>query len=413
MTPAGVTNWLADRIAAHRPMPVDAFMRAALTDPEHGYYRRSQAIGASGDFITAPEISQIFGELIGIWVAASWQALGEPTAWRLIELGPGRGTLMADLLRALQVLPAARAALTVQLVEVNERLRDEQRAKLAGCGVPVGWRDSVDPPLAPLPTVVIANEFLDALPIRQLVARDGRWHERMVTTAAHLGLPPSLPLPHQGGGGGLALVKQAWHLAPLDPSPLEGRGRVGGCLETEVSATTLAFTASETPIPPEQLHRLAEPEVPGSICELMSGAADYLRGLAAALADAPQIHLYIDYGHLGPVQGDTLQAVTSHRYVDLLQAPGAHDLSAQVDFAQIGAAAISAGLACFGAITQAEFLGRLGAAARLERLAAGKEARTIHQLQTGLARLMDPSGMGARFKVLALASPGLAVPPVF
>ena len=365
-----MSNWLAERIAAHGPMPVDAFMQACLTDPVHGYYRCNQAIGVAGDFITAPEISQIFGELIGIWVAASWQALGEPKAWRLIELGPGRGTLMSDLLRALKVLPAARAGVRVELVEVNERLRVEQAAKLAGCGVPVAWREAVVAPFESLPTIVIANEFLDALPIRQLVAKDGRWRERFI-----------------------ALATQPRH-------PREGGGDEAGL--------SLSFTAFGAP-----QNAAAPAATDGSICELMSGAESHLAQLVETLSAAPHSHLYVDYGHSGPVIGDTLQAVTAHTYVDPLASPGSHDLSAQVDFTQIAEAAKATGLTAHGPITQAEFLGRLGAAARLERLAHGKDLRTIHQLQTGLARLMDPSGMGGRFKVLALSSPGLAVPPVF
>ena len=145
----------------------------------------------------------------------------------------------------------------------------------------------------------------------------------------------------------------------------------------------------------------------------MTGATDLIEDIAAALAGAPSYHLYIDYGHLGPVPGDTLQAVSAHRYADPLAAPGEHDLSAQVDFAQIAAAAQANGLTTHGPITQGKLLGRLGAAQRLERLAANQDARTLLTLHTGLARLMDPSGMGARFKALALASPGLAVPVVF
>ncbi len=343
-------------------MPVDAYMRACLTDPEHGYYRRRQAIGAAADFITAPEISQIFGELIGIWVAASWQALGEPVRWRLIELGPGRGTLMADMLRAMTVLPRARAGIEVVLVEVNQQLREQQRAKLVDCGVGVTWREGFSTQLEPLPTIVIANEFLDALPIRQLVAKDGHWHERMVTLA-----------PDSVGSESLRL----------------------------------SFGLGAAPVAP------AEGAPDGATREIMSGAQAYLHNLAASLAAAPQIHLYVDYGHVGPVLGDTLQAVTAHHYSDPLEAPGEHDLSAQVDFAQIAAVARANRMNSCGPLVQAELLGRLGAAQRLERLAHGKDARTLHQLQTGLARLMDPSGMGGRFKALALASEGLAAPPVF
>ena len=364
-----MTGWLTERLASGGPMPIDAFMRACLTDETHGYYRRHQAIGAAGDFVTAPEISQIFGELIGIWVASCWQQLGKPTAWRLMELGPGRGTMMADMLRALKVLPEAHGGAEVVLVETNTRLEGEQRERLASSGVPVRWcGDAVLEPPKSVPTIVVANEFLDALPIRQLIAKDGQWYERCVALVAD-GRGSASDLPQMG------FVRSA---VPVDPA-----------------ATTLT------------------PHPAGSVCELLTDSTGMLDGLCRALAGASQIHLYIDYGHSGPVLGDTLQAVVAHRYANPLTAPGEQDLSAQVDFTQIAQAAANAGLTPHGPITQAELLGRLGAADRLQRLAANKDARTVHRLQTGLARLMDPSGMGTRFKAIALTSQGLAAPPVF
>ena len=174
-------------------MRIDQYMAACQTHPELGYYRTRAAIGAAGDFITAPEISQVFGELTGLWAGACWQAMGAPERWRIVELGPGRGTLMGDALRALKLLPAARAALEVLLIEASPVLAAQQRAALDGCGVPVAWTESLpsrllpvdsDVNLVPLPTVVIGNEFLDALPIRQLVVQDGQWRERCVGLSA-------------------------------------------------------------------------------------------------------------------------------------------------------------------------------------------------------------------------------------
>ncbi len=420
-----MTNWLAARIAAEGPMPVEAFMRACLMDDTHGYYRQRQAIGAAGDFITAPEISQIFGELIGIWVAVCWQSLGEPTRWRLIELGPGRGTLMADALRALKVLPVARGGLEVVLVESNVRLRDQQRARLADCGVPVGWRENVGV-ASPLPSIVIANEFLDALPIRQLVAVNGHWHERLVGVWAAQQDPAPRPDPLLESTGRGSIAPGGWlpgGAAPgasknSAPSPRfdAERGGVSGGNESGTNSRgagqqALCFIVSESPIVEALFSPPPQPD--GAFCEVMTGAADMLGGLACSLAGAPHMHLYIDYGHLGPVAGDTLQAVSAQRYADPLAAPGEHDLSAQVDFAQVAGAAKTAGLTAYGPITQAELLGRLGAAARLQRLTQGKDARTMQQLQSGLARLMDPSGMGARFRAMALTSEALAAPPVF
>jgi len=179
-------EWLAAEIGAHGPMPVERYMQECLLHPEFGYYRNKQAIGATGDFITAPEISQVFGELIGIWTAAAWAGLGEPKRWRLVELGPGRGTLMADALRALKVLPGARAGAEVVLVEANGVLREQQRAALAASGLEAAWLDDASAlaGLPPLPTILIANEFLDALPIRQFVMADGAWRERCVALSS-------------------------------------------------------------------------------------------------------------------------------------------------------------------------------------------------------------------------------------
>ena len=382
MNTAALRGWLAAEIAAHGPMPVERYMRECLMHEQFGYYRTQQAIGAMGDFITAPEISQVFGELIGIWAAAAWAGLGQPQRWRLVELGPGRGTLMADALRALGVLPAARAGLEVVLVESNEVLVAEQRAKLAGCGVPVMW---IAAPgslagLPPQPTVLIANEFLDALPIRQFVFTSGDWHERCVGLARPLaaGLDEEV--------AETAILRFAARLEL-------------GAGDREPPAT-----------PAQQSTAIAPPPPDGAICEVMAGAVALIEDLAKS---APAYLLFIDYGHEGPVFGDTLQAVTAHHFADPLAEPGNADLSAQVDFAQVGDAAIAAGFVAFGLITQAEFLGRLGAAERLERLCRGKPAATVQALQSGLGRLMQPAGMGGRFKALALASKGLAAPPAF
>jgi len=375
---ASLKDWLGAEIAANGPVSVERYMRECLLHPQFGYYRTRQAIGKAGDFITAPEISQIFGELIGIWTAAAWTGLGEPERWRLVELGPGRGTLMMDLLRALKVLPVALAGVEVVLVEANPVLRDMQRALLAGTGLPVVWLEEAAglAGLPSLPTVLIANEFLDALPIRQFVRLDGAWCERCITVSS----------------------------SPRLSGERVPEGRVRGRLEFDAAP-------HPNPLPTDVWGERASANAPdGTISEIMSGAA----ALVAELAILSCAYmLFIDYGHEGPLFGDTLQAVTGHRFEDVLANPGKADLSAHVDFAQVRACATAKGLAGYGPIIQAEFLGRLGAAERLERLAHGKDAAAVQALQMGLARLMQPNGMGGRFKVLALASKGLARPPVF
>ena len=386
-------------------MRIDQYMAACQTHPELGYYRTCAAIGAAGDFITAPEISQVFGELTGLWAGACWQAMGAPERWRIVELGPGRGTLMGDALRALKLLPAARAALEVLLIEASPVLAAQQRAALDGCGVPVAWTESLpsrllpvdsDVNLVPLPTVVIGNEFLDALPIRQLVVQDGQWRERCVGLSA---------------GGELSFVAGANVEGILAELPegsvrelLTGAVSYISGLSGALTGETLASSWPGLTRPSSG----ADPDMAaGTLVGQVKPGHDE-GGVAMPLA-----MLFIDYGHTGPVPGDTLQAVRGHRYVDPLDTPGEADLSAQVDFAQVLDAARAIGLDGYGPISQAAYLGRLGAAERLERLTRGKDAGTVHQLQTGLARLMDPSGMGARFKAIALTSKGLARPPGF
>lgn len=346
---------LADRIGRIGPIPVADYVEACLQDPEHGYYRRQIAIGAEGDFVTAPEISQVFGELIGLWCAVVWQQMGSPASLRLLELGPGRGTLMRDALRAVRLVPAFRDALRVEFVETNTALIDVQRATLADAGVPVAWHDDLKGDAAP--TIVIANEFLDTLPVEQLIFHDGAWRERLVglnaagdltfldgSRAADAGLPPGLPSPSEG-------------------DVLETRRRAFDAL-----ARTLA--------------KLGEP---------MAG-------------------LFIDYGHAKPGYGDTLQAVARHRYAGPFEAPGEADLTAQVDFAAFADALHEHGIACDGPVPQGEFLGRLGAVERASRLMAANPAQA-GDIEAAVARLMAPTGMGGRFQVLGIRSVDLGLLP--
>ena len=200
---------LAARIAQDGPISVADYMQACLHDPEHGYYRRRMAIGGAGDFVTAPEISQVFGELIGLWCVVVWQQMGAPQTVRLIELGPGRGTLMRDALRASRLVPEFRAALSVDLIETNAALADVQRTTLGGEDVALRWSAELEPGAAP--AIVVANEFLDTLPVAQWAFRDGAWHRRSVgldaagdlnffdgAPDAHITLPDDLGTPLDG-----------------------------------------------------------------------------------------------------------------------------------------------------------------------------------------------------------------------
>ncbi|MEZ5910423.1 MAG: SAM-dependent methyltransferase [Hyphomicrobiaceae bacterium] len=363
-TTTALAQALAARIASEGPLALSAYMAACLGDAGHGYYRTQQAIGAAGDFITAPEISQVFGEIVGLWSAVAWQGLGEPERWRLIELGPGRGTLMQDALRAMKVLPAALAGLEVVLVEANPRLADEQRRRLASGTCPVSWRTALAPLPGDLPAVIVANEFLDALPIDQLWRTDTGWHMRTVALAPD---------------GRLQFASR-----PADAA---------------LAARAVASVARHE----------REPR-PGEIVEVRD-----LSPLLAALAPltvGSLTCLFIDYGHDRAGYGDTLQAVRRHAYEPPLAHPGQADLSAPVDFAATAADLASLSLTPSASLPQGVFLGRLGAVERASRLMAASPTAAAG-IEAAVHRLMAPSGMGGRFRALAAWSGRRPPPPPF
>ncbi len=352
---------LKQRIAQGGPISVEAYMHACLYDPDHGYYVKSTAIGAGGDFITAPEVSQVFGELIGLWSAVVWQLMGSPARVRLIELGPGRGTLMADALRAARVLPAFLSAVDVELIETNQVLIACQKQALGTAVVPVSWFEHLLP--APVPSIIIGNEFMDTYPVGQSVLADDGWRERQVT---------------------------------LD---------VAGRLAFGTGSPNLTSTFPEVAFADE-----AEP-APGAILEFRRSPS-IIEDIAALTRQAPIASLQIDYGHQRPSFGDTLQAVRDHRFEHPLTSPGEADLTAQVDFHDIGTRATGLGLAVDGPVTQAEFLGALGIAERTSRLMAANP-HAAGSLEIGVARLMSPTGMGGHFKAIGLRSPALPPLPGF
>jgi NADH dehydrogenase [ubiquinone] 1 alpha subcomplex assembly factor 7 len=383
---------LRDLIVRHGPLPVDEYMRVCLGDPKHGYWQQAATIGKSGDFITAPEISQVFGELIGLWSVMVWEGMGRPSPVRLVELGPGRGTLMNDALRAAQLVPPFLDAATVHLIEISDPLRELQARTLlpppvhAEHGSAMTWGrageggnhdgSGIPPPLTPphkgegnsLPmswhgaleevppgaAIVIANEFLDALPIRQLVNDGDVWRERVVDLAPE---------------GGLRF---------MSGQAVEFRGGTDA--------------------------------KPGDIVELRAGEDEMLAALAAR--KEPHMALFVDYGPAGHSFGDTLQAVHRHAYADPLIAPGASDLTAHVHFAALAQKAGDAALTPYGPISQAEFLARLGIVPRAQKLMAANPARA-GDIEAGVQRLVSPAGMGGLFKVMAVGSPHLPPPPPF
>jgi NADH dehydrogenase [ubiquinone] 1 alpha subcomplex assembly factor 7 len=355
----GLLAELSARIRREGPMRVDQFMEACHAHPLYGYRHKERSIGAGGDFVTAPEISQVFGELIGLWSAVAWETMGRPAPLRLAELGPGRGTLMRDALRAGKAMPGFLPAVSVHLVEISQPMRQLQRAALllsdaGGAHVSaVMWHETLAG-VPEGPAIVIANEFLDALPIRQFV-HDGRtWRERMVAL---------------GHGGHLVFA-------------------AGNAVDL----------------------RSNRPAQPGAILEVRTGEDELLTALATRTA--PTLALFIDYGPAEPSFGDTLQAVRGHAYVDPLAEPGVADLTAHVQFAVLAGKAHAAGLAAGGPLTQAEFLGRLGIVERTARLMALNPSRAA-ALEAATQRLMSPGGMGQLFKAMAVHSPSLPTPPGF
>jgi len=358
---------IAARIARLGPISLAEYMAEALTRPAGGYYMAGDPFGAAGDFVTAPEISQMFGELLGLWCADTWQRLGAPEPVLLVELGPGRGTLLADALRAARGVPGFPKALHPHLVEASPALAARQRIALAPHEATLGreprWHASLgEVPEGPL--LLIANEFFDALPVRQFERRPEGWCERRVALAED----------------GATLV-----LAPGPPSPA---------------------VAALVPVP------LRDSEV-GSVVEVSSAAASTAAEIGRRLAAEGGVALIVDYGHDRPRCGATLQALSRHARRDILEAPGSADLTAHVDFSALAEAAESAGASAHGPVPQSGFLEALGIRQRAAALAARADARQAAEIDAALARLTDPAGMGGLFRVLALTAPGLGVPAGF
>jgi NADH dehydrogenase [ubiquinone] 1 alpha subcomplex assembly factor 7 len=347
-------------IRAQGPVSIAEFMRTVLTGRGDSYYRRADPFGAAGDFVTAPEISQIFGELIGLWCVDLWQKLGSPKPFTLVEFGPGRGTLMKDALRASRVAPAFREAVSVVMVEVSEALREAQRRSLGD--VRARWHDNLDDVEIAGPVIFVANEFFDALPIRQFVRAPDGWRERCVG---------------------------------LDASD----GLVFGAAPDVVDERLI----------PE---RLRGAEV-GAVVEISPARSGVAEAIGARLAEFGGGALLIDYGYCGPAAGDTLQAVKAHAYADVLAEPGSADLTSHVDFTALGQALVDDGARIHGPVAQGAFLNRLGAFERAERLKRAATAEQTVQIDGAYRRLTAPEAMGSLFKVLCAVSPASLQPAGF
>lgn len=330
------------------PMSIATFMGLALTHPREGYYTGADPLGAKGDFVTAPEISQMFGELIGFFVVNLWQQLGEPRSFTLLEPGPGRGTLMQDALRVAARAEGFLDACHLQLFETNPALKAQQAERL-GQYNPY-WADEIDA-VADDPLIVVANEFFDALPIRQFVKATDGWHERQV---------------------GLRDGKRTFGLSP-------------------------------TPIPGEALPEAVRNDNDGAIYEVNLAAADALQRLGKRIAAQRGAILAIDYGYADTQTGETLQAVRRHSFADALEAPGEADLSAHVDFGALTRVASDLGLRVEPLATQRDFLSRMGIVERASALARANPGQ-IETIAAALRRLTDSSEMGTLFKVFCASA---------
>ena len=358
-----VERLIRERIASGGPMTVADYMSLALGHPEHGYYHAQEAIGAAGDFTTAPEISQMFGEMIGLWAAVVWQQMGAPASLRLVELGPGRGTLMTDLLRAAETVPDFAAALDIHFVETSPRLRAAQRAALPGRMA--AWHDNLASVPAG-PTIIVANEFFDALPVNQFIRQGNQWCER------HVGLADD-------GNGGLEFVT--------------GRAAGQGTL-------------------PAEIHELTAPD--GAIIEDAPARAAAVREIADRLAtEDGGAALIIDYGHIVSAPGDTLQAVKDHAPHSPLDEPGMADLTSHVDFAALARACAGTSTTPHGPVEQGRFLLGLGIEARAATLLRNAPSQSARDVEQALTRLTGSDAMGSLFKVLALTRKDAPVPPGF
>jgi NADH dehydrogenase [ubiquinone] 1 alpha subcomplex assembly factor 7 len=357
MSGASLRDHLIRLIGETGPLPLSHYMALALGHPEHGYYMTRDPLGRTGDFTTAPEVSQMFGEMIGLWLADRWVASGSPSPFALAELGPGRGTLMADALRAMRAVPGMVEAATVHFVETSPALRAAQRKRVPQAE----WHGTVTE-LPDLPLFLIANEFFDALPITQYQRTDRGWCERCVD--------------YRNG-------KFTPVLAPV----------------AAANDKALAENVRNAPA--------------GSMAETCPAATAIAEKIAARIARHGGAALIVDYGYAKSAAGDTLQALRHHRFADPFDAPGEADLTAHVDFEALVHAVRRGGAEPHGPAEQGVFLMALGIATRAERLSRDATEAQKRDIETALARLTGAQEMGSLFKVLGITPPGATAPAGF
>lgn len=349
------------QIEASGPMPVSQYMQLCLAHPKHGYYTTRDPLGVDGDFTTAPEISQLFGEMVAVWLASTWQQLGSPTPLALIELGPGRGTLMADILRATKNVRGFHEALSVHLVETSPALRAKQGDALKHTGfTPTHHEDLENLPEST--SLFVANEFFDALPTNQWVHTDQGWNARKI-----------------------------------------GLGEIG----TD-KTDQLIFGVDLTPLPAPKL--VPDPAQHGTIIEHSPAQDRILRQIIERTQRFGGAGLIIDYGSDITGHGDTLQAVRNHQPVSPLEAPGQADLTTHVDFAHLERIATEEGVGMTCSVEQGHFLLKLGLLERAGALGASANADMRETISLAVERLAGDAGMGKLFKVLGFCSQPICLP---
>ncbi|THV24702.1 class I SAM-dependent methyltransferase [Peteryoungia ipomoeae] len=361
-TPTPLAEKIKGLIFTNGPISVSDYFALCLADPEHGYYRTRHPFGRAGDFITAPEISQLFGEMLGVFLIDTWQRHGEPADIRLVEIGPGRGTMMSDILRVIaRAAPALYETASVHLVETSSLLKLTQRDTLAGHADKLAWHDSFDEVPQGF-TLLVANELFDAIPIRQFVKTPEGFFERMV------GLSP------------------------------EGE---------------LAFTLGPTRLDPDLLPQGESSPPDGTILEYAPARQSVMLTICERLRACHGTALIIDYGHMVSNYGDTLQAVRAHEFDPPLAHPGLADLTSHVDFEHLARTAVAAGIHLNGCMHQGDFLLGLGIEQRASSLGRGKDEAAQQEIIEAVTRLVAPGNgnMGELFKVLAVSMPSLHLAP--
>jgi SAM-dependent MidA family methyltransferase len=376
---------LRAQIAQDGPISVAEYVTRCLHDPRDGYYSTRPALGEDGDFLTAPAVSQMFGELIGLWILETWTLMGRPAPVRLVEIGPGDGTLISDILRAARLLPEFLAAADLWLVEVSPPLRRVQAAKLANAPVTPRWADRLEAVPAGAPLLLVANEVLDCLPAHQFVRTLDGWAERVVGLDEH---------------GNLAFGLK--HLGPPPVGEAARKGRWGE--QTNVGQLPPPSSLATPPPQGEDLE-------PGVVVESSPAQVALGSEIGHRVARDGGAALLIDYGRDAPGPGDTLQALKAHTKVSPLAQPGQADQTVWADFPAVLAAAAEAGATTGPILPQGAFLQGLGIEQRAQVLAAARPDQA-EKLARQLDRLTGAAQMGQLFKAVCLSAPGLS-PPLF